>query len=155
MTTDPKTITVRLASTRDSDCIIDFQKRMAWETEGLRLDEARVTAGVAAVFNDPGKGRYYVAEHAGEVVGMLLTIPEWSDWRNGTVVWLHSVYVRADYRRQGVFRRLFAHVKHEVLASPDLCGLRLYVEKRNATAQSVYKRLGMTSDHYEMFEWLK
>jgi GNAT superfamily N-acetyltransferase len=86
---------------------------------------------------------------------MLLTIPEWSDWRNGTVVWLHSVYVVAEYRRCGVFRRLFAHIKDEVRASSDLCGLRLYVEKRNATAQRVYQRLGMTSDHYQMFEWLK
>jgi RimJ/RimL family protein N-acetyltransferase len=31
----------------------------------------------------------------------------------------------------------------------------LYVEKRNAAAQKVYERLGMSREHYEMFEWMK
>lgn len=148
-------ILVRPATAADASTVVSFQRAMAWETEELRLEEKRVTAGVAVVLSDPTKGRYYVAEDQGNVIGMLLTIPEWSDWRNGTVIWLHSVYVRPEYRRQGVFRRLFAHIKAEVLASPELCGLRLYVEKRNTEAQAVYQRLGMKSDHYELFEWLK
>jgi predicted GNAT family acetyltransferase len=148
-------ILVRTATAADAATIVRFQQAMAFETEELRLEEGRVTAGVARVLSDPTKGRYYVAENDGTVVGMLLTIPEWSDWRNGTVIWIHSVYVRPEHRRTGVFGRLFAHIKAEVVASPELCGLRLYVEKRNTQAQAVYQRLGMKSDHYELFEWLK
>jgi len=33
--------------------------------------------------------------------------------------------------------------------------VRLYVDKRNAAAQRVYERLGMTREHYDLFEWLK
>jgi GNAT superfamily N-acetyltransferase len=156
MSTDPQSeIVVRLAQAADAPVLVEFQKWMAWETERLRLDDDRVSAGVAAIFDDPAKGRYYVAEHQGQLAGMLLTIPEWSDWRNATVVWLHSVYVRTEFRRQGVFRQMFQHVQREVLASPALAGLRLYVEKRNSLAQRVYAELGMTPDHYAMFEWLK
>jgi GNAT superfamily N-acetyltransferase len=148
-------ILIRHATVADASTLVQFQRSMAMETESLKLDEARLTAGVAAVLGDAKKGRYYVAECEGAVVGMLLTIPEWSDWRNATVIWIHSVYVRPEYRGQGVFRRLFDEVKSEVEASPNLGGLRLYVEKRNLTAQRVYQRLGMRSDHYDLFEWLK
>jgi GNAT superfamily N-acetyltransferase len=151
----PSDIAVRLARPADAPVLVEFQKLMAWETERLCLDDDRVRAGVSAVLDDPAKGRYFVAERHGQIIGMLLTIPEWSDWRNATVVWLHSVYVGADYRRRGVFRRLSEHVKSEVFASPELAGLRLYVEKRNTLAQRVYAELGMTSDHYQMYEWLK
>jgi GNAT superfamily N-acetyltransferase len=146
---------IRHATVADASTLVQFQRAMAMETESLELDEARLTAGVAAVLSDSTKGRYYVAEYSPDLVGMLLTIPEWSDWRNATVIWIHSVYVRPEYRGQGVFRRLFAAVKSQVEASPDLGGLRLYVEKRNHTAQRVYQRLGMRSDHYDLFEWLK
>ncbi len=33
-----------------------------------------------------------------------------------------------------------------------MCGLRLYVDARNATAKAVYQRLGMEHTNYEMFE---
>ena len=152
-------IVIRDAIPADAATIVEYQLAMALETENLQLARDVVTAGVAAVFADPRKGSYYVAERGGylggELVGVLLTIPEWSDWRNGTVLWLHSVYVRPDTRRWGIFRRLYAHVRQIVELSPDLRGLRLYVDRSNGVAQTVYRELGMRDDHYAMFEWMK
>ena len=34
-------------------------------------------------------------------------------------------------------------------------GLRLYVDKRNQAAARVYEKLGMTREHYDLFEWLE
>jgi len=34
---------------------------------------------------------------------------EWSDWRNGWMIWLQSVYVQEGCRRQKVFQRLLAY----------------------------------------------
>jgi ribosomal protein S18 acetylase RimI-like enzyme len=31
-------------------------------------------------------------------------------------------------------------------------GLRLYVEKNNSAAQRAYEHLGMTNNHYDLFE---
>jgi ribosomal protein S18 acetylase RimI-like enzyme len=141
----------------DAAAIVDFQLRMARETEGLELDRATVVRGVAAVLADPSKGSYWVAERENrpEIIGSLLTTFEWSDWRDGTVLWIQSVYVVPEERGRGVYRALYEHLRRRVEKDPALMGLRLYVDKRNAAAQGVYERLGMTREHYELFEWLK
>jgi len=147
-------IHVRPGEARDIERIVEFQLRLARETEDVRLDRATVTDGVRAVIEDPAKGRYWLAEEDGEVAGCLLTLPEWSDWRNGTVLWIHSLYVRPESRRRGVFRSLHAHLKRAVEADESLKGLRLYVNRRNAAAKRIYQAMGMDGRHYEMFEWL-
>ncbi len=140
----------------DVETIADFQVKMAFETEnGLKLDPPTVTKGVSAVIDDPGKGKYWLAEVNGDVVGCLLTVPEWSDWRNGTVLWIHSVYVKPEFRKHGVFKALYSHLKDMVQGTNDLRGLRLYVDKTNDRAQKVYEALGMNQDHYSLFEWMK
>ena len=148
-------ITVRRGQPKDLEHIVAFQIQMALETEGLMLDRDTVTQGAQAVFEDPSKGEYWIAEEDGQIVGALLTIPEWSDWRNGTVLWIHSVYVVPEFRQQGVFRRLYGTLKKRVETSSDLCGLRLYVDKRNHRAQKVYEAMGMDGSHYRLYEWLK
>jgi GNAT superfamily N-acetyltransferase len=148
-------ISIRPGLLFDVSTIADFQVRMARETESLDLDPAVVELGVSAVFDDPGKGKYWLAEMGGEVVGCLLTVPEWSDWRNGTVLWIHSVYVVPTARGQGVYRALYRHLVEMVQSAPELRGLRLYVDKQNHAAQQVYTTLGMSSEHYHLYEWLK
>ena len=140
----------------DIDTIADFQVKMAYETEnGLELDPPTVVLGVTAVMDDPSKGKYWVAEINGEVAGCLLTVPEWSDWRNGTVLWVHSVYVKPAFRKQGIYKALYLHLKDMVSTSSDLRGIRLYVDKTNIRAQQVYENLGMSGEHYHLFEWMK
>ncbi len=146
---------IRAASPLDADAIVDFQLRMARETESLELDRDTVTRGVAAVFADPSKGSYWVAERDGRIAGCLLSTFEWSDWRDGTVLWIQSVYVPPEERGQGVYRALYEYLKRRVEADAGLKGIRLYVDRRNAAAQRVYERLGMSREHYDLFEWLK
>ena len=146
---------IRAAERSDAAAIAAFQLRMARETEGLELDRATLDRGVEAVFADPGKGAYWIAERGGRVVGSLLTTFEWSDWRDGVVLWIQSVYVVPEERGRGVYRALYERVKRQVEESPRWKGIRLYVDKRNAAAQRVYERLGMSREHYELFEWMK
>lgn len=135
--------------------IVDFQIVMAKETEGLMLDPVIVKKGVEHLFDNPEKGQYYIVEHEGKALACTLTVPEWSDWRNGTVLWIHSVYVIPEYRRKGVFRLIYEYLKNKVAVSDSLMGLRLYVEKDNEKAQKVYKSVGMNGEHYRLYEWLK
>lgn len=146
---------IRAAEWSDAAAIVDFQLRMARETESLELDRATLDRGVEAVFADPGKGAYWVAERDGGVVGSLLTTFEWSDWRDGVVLWIQSVYVTSEERGRGVYRALYEWVKRQVEESDRFKGIRLYVDRRNAAAQRVYERLGMSREHYELFEWMK
>ena len=87
-------VKVRDAVFADRQNIVEFQLAMAQETEGLALNKEIVDLGVEAVFRDPSKGFYYVAEDDGKIIGSLLTTFEWSDWRNGQIIWILSVYVR-------------------------------------------------------------
>lgn len=135
--------------------IINSQLKMALETEGLELSRDTVTKGVNAVFDDPAKGRYLLCLEGDEVCGVLIIINEWSDWRNGDVLWIHSVFVEEKFRGQGVFKALYLFLKEMTEKDESLAGLRLYVDKTNLAAISVYKKIGMSDEHYNMFEWLK
>jgi len=148
-------IEIRKGKLSDHERIVELQVRMAQETEGLGLDKTVVGRGVHGVFQEPARGTYWVAEEKGKVLGVLLAIPEWSDWRNGTILWIHSLYIIPQARRQGVFKKLYLNLKKQVEQSPELMGLRLYVDKTNKPAQEVYEKLGMNKDHYELYEWLK
>lgn len=128
---------------------------MALETEGYDLNRESVSSGVIAVINDPLKGNYFVAVIDSCPVACLLTVPEWSDWRNKTVLWIHSVFVSEKYRKQGIYRKMYAYLKQIVKESNEYAGLRLYVDKRNTSAIEVYHKLGMESQHYALCEWLK
>ena len=148
-------IKIRKAKSSDSERIVELQLKMAQETEGLDLNRDVVSKGVCGVFQEPARGTYWVAEEKGEILGVLLAIPEWSDWRNGTVLWIHSLYVVPEARGRGVFKKLYLNLKKQVEQSPELVGLRLYVDKQNKSAKKIYEKLGMSRDHYELYEWLK
>jgi len=128
---------------------------MAWETERYKLDLPTVLKGVEAVLKKEGLGIYYVATVEDELVGSLLTTYEWSDWRNGTVLWIQSVYVDSRYRKLGIYASLYSYIKTLVDADETLKGIRLYVDESNTAAQEVYTRLGMNGEHYRVFEWIK
>jgi len=146
---------IRKAVKEDIRKIIDFQQKMANETENLILDTNIVTAGVKAVFDDKSKGNYYVAEDNDNVIASLMTTYEWSDWRNGCVLWIQSVYVLPEYRQKGIYKQMYNHLKELVKSSDKYLGLRLYVDLTNKRAQKVYEKLGMNGEHYKMYEWFK
>ncbi len=158
--------------------IVAFNRALACETEGHDLDEPTVAAGVAALLADPSKGRYFLAEleddaspraaerepagtrepartaePAGksEPAGQLMVTLEWSDWRNGPIWWIQSVYVSSQHRRRGVYRTLHEHVR-QAAREAGAVGFRLYVDHDNAAAQATYRSLGMEESRYRMYE---
>jgi GNAT superfamily N-acetyltransferase len=147
-------ISIRKAVPSDAPWITDFQLKMASETEGITLDYETVTEGVNGVFLESSRGQYYVAEDSGKLIASLLITYEWSDWRNCNVWWFQSVYVTPDYRRQGIFRKMYTHVRN-LAEEQDIAGLRLYVETRNSRARKTYEALGMSSEHYSFYEWMR
>ena len=147
-------ITIRKAKPEDAPIIIDFQQKMAWETEQLILVDEKISIGVYGVFEDPSRGQYYIAESVGTIIASLLITYEWSDWRNTNVWWFQSVYVLPEFRRTGVFRNMYSFIKDEADKN-NIAGLRLYVESNNLRARKTYEALGMNSQHYAMYEWLR
>jgi GNAT superfamily N-acetyltransferase len=143
---------VRQATTADQAVVMEFNRLLALESEGKTLDLAVLRAGVAAQLADPQKGLYFVADEDGAILGQLGLTFEWSDWRNGWMWWIQSVYVRSDARKRGVFRALFEHVRQAALHNGQVVGLRLYVDRENHGAQRTYERLGMEASGYFVLE---
>jgi len=148
-------IKTRRATIEDANVIIDFQISLALETENLNLDKKIVRKGVTKVFNDVSKGKYYIIFENDKIVGSLLITSEWSDWRNGSILWIQSLYIDPLYRRKGLFKHVYNYLKKMVDKSDQLLGLRLYVDKLNKDAQIVYENVGMNGDHYGLYEWIK
>jgi ribosomal protein S18 acetylase RimI-like enzyme len=147
---------VRLARSEDAATIASFSAAMALETEGRRLDLDRLYDGTIALLESPDRGFFMVAEleqaDDRQLLGQLMITYEWSDWRNGAFWWIQSVYVDPAWRCRSVFRRMHETVMATAKTSPNVCGVRLYVEESNSTAQSVYRKVGLTPSSYVVFE---
>lgn len=149
--------TITSATISDLNTITEFQMLMALETEELALEKDILTRGVESAIQDSSKGEYFILRDASSAkpMAMLMITKEWSDWRNGWVWWIQSVFVKEEFRKNGLYRALYQHIQKIVKESKDIRGIRLYVDKRNVKAQKVYNALGMTGDHYSTFEWMK
>src|SRR4029079_15862290 len=104
-------MTIRPAGFDDWETIADFNILLARETEDKQLVPETVFAGVKALLADPRHGRYFVACADGKIIGQMMHTREWSDWRNGEIWWLQSVYVHPGHRQAGVFRALYRHLE--------------------------------------------
>jgi GNAT superfamily N-acetyltransferase len=142
---------IRSATHADAETIASFNTLLASETEDVHLDPATILAGVRAGLADAAKAHYFVAEEGGHVVGQIMITHEWSDWRNGDIWWIQSVYVDQAHRRHGVFRGLYEFVC-ERASDAGAIGIRLYVDTHNSAAQETYAALGMHVTDYKLME---
>lgn len=147
---------IRQATAADLESLVAFSKAMALETEGRKLDEARLREGTRSLLNSPAHGFYMIAEarniNPPQLVGQLMITYEWSDWRNGTFWWIQSVYVDPAWRRRGIYRFMHNQIVVQAKANANVCGIRLYVEQDNRTAQTVYERVGLVRSVYQVYE---
>ena len=150
--THVEAIRVRPASLDDVSLMARWAEAMAFETENKQLHHDTVHRGILTGLKDPERASYFMAEIAGEPVGTLMVTKEWSDWRCGWWWWIQSVYVEPNHRRKGVYRALYDYILTLARADKEVCGLRLYVERENVSAQRTYEFLGMTDAGYRMYE---
>jgi GNAT superfamily N-acetyltransferase len=147
---------IRDALSRDRDTIVEFNRRLAIETENKVLDQAILARGVDLALADPDRLRYWVAEAPSPdgltLAGQTAVTREWSDWRNGWIWWLQSVYVHPDFRGRGIFKALYSHIHAQAQARPDVIGIRLYVENGNLPAQQTYLAMGLKPGGYSVLE---
>jgi ribosomal protein S18 acetylase RimI-like enzyme len=143
---------IRRATISDASQIARFNQMMALETEEKTLDPATLAKGVSAVLTRVDRGFYTVAEIDDQIIGCLMITFEWSDWRNGNIWWIQSVYVDAAHRKIGVYRTLYKHLYAQAAGADDIAGIRLYVDKTNTAAQAVYRKMGMNLARYDIYE---
>lgn len=144
------------ATSGDGSTLAKFNRLLAHETESIDLDEAVVASGVRRGLQLAPEVRYLVARAipGGPAVGQLMLTREWSDWRDGWIWWIQSVYVDQSCRRQGMMRALFDEVLR-MAKNPECDGgavlVRLYVEEHNTQAQEFYRQVGMAPEGYQVW----
>jgi len=74
---------IRPATPADQQVVVDFNARLAEESEGKKLDLQRLEPGVRLGLADPERSVYFIAEWDGIPCGQIMYTLEWSGWRNG------------------------------------------------------------------------
>ena len=144
-------INIRKAHKNDLAILVNNNQALAQETEALELNKDVLRDGIKQALKRK-ECHYFVAVMAGKVVGQTMITYEWSDWRNGIIWWVQSVYVHPNYRKQGVFRSLFLHIENLARNHPKVKAIRLYVMSSNNIGKLTYQSLGMNDLGYIVFE---
>jgi ribosomal protein S18 acetylase RimI-like enzyme len=144
-------INVREATKSDLEILVQNNQALAVETEALLLDKNLLRKGIEQALKREDC-HYFVAAIGEKVVGQTMITYEWSDWRNGIIWWIQSVYVPPAHRKQGIFSVLFKHIENLIKANPHVKALRLYVMHNNNVGQDTYQSLGMNDSGYIVFE---
>ena len=142
---------IREAVKSDITILAKNNQALANETENINLNLDTIISGVSNAL-DREDCHYFVAEINKVVVGQTLITYEWSDWRNGLIWWMQSVFVLSNYRKQGVFSALFNHIENLALNDLKVKALRLYVIHDNQSGKKTYKALGMKDSGYIVYE---
>ena len=147
----PLNIIIREACESDLSSLVEYNLALAKETENLDLNKDTLRLGIQNSFALQGC-HYFVAETEGNVVGQTMITSEWSDWRNGTIWWMQSVYVHPSYRKQGVFYKIFKHIETIAKKKSTIQSLRLYVMQNNQAGLKTYQSVGMNNTGYLVYE---
>ena len=147
----PLNIIIREACESDLPSLVEYNLALARETENLDLNKDTLRLGIQNSFALQGC-HYFVAETEGNVVGQTMITSEWSDWRNGTIWWMQSVYVHPSYRKQGVFSKIFKHIETIAKKKSTIQSLRLYVMQNNQAGLKTYQSVGMNNTGYLVYE---
>ena len=138
-------------STEHINDLARFTAQIAWITESKVLPDDITIPGVRTLFEQPRYGIFLVAVVDDKPVGSLNLMFEYNTQLCKKVYWIQNVYVEPEYRSKGVFKSLFnkaiEQAKQE--GSPFV---KLYVDRTNEKAQTVYQRLGMNDSGQLMFE---
>ncbi|MBT3921479.1 MAG: GNAT family N-acetyltransferase [Nitrospina sp.] len=144
-------IKVREAHEGDLAILVLNNQALAIETEDLQLNKVVLKKGIEQALKRK-ECHYFVATIEGEVAGQTMITYEWSDWRNGIIWWMQSVYVLPDFRKQGVFRELFSHIEIRARGHKEVKALRLYVMQNNNAGKRTYQSMGMNNSGYIVYE---
>ena len=147
----PSKINIREAHKDDLAILVQNNQALAEETEALQLDINILRKGIEHALKRE-ECHYFVAVIGKKVVGQAMITYEWSDWRNGIIWWIQSVYVQPDRRKQGIFRALFKYIENLSKINPLVKVLRVYVMNSNNAGQRTYQSLGMNDSGYIVFE---
>lgn len=135
------TVEIRAARRGDEDVIVELVGELAAYERLSRA--AEVTAGqiAEALFADNPRVFCEIAERAGYVAGFAMWFYSFSTFRGKHGLFLEDLFVRPQFRRQGVGKALFAHLARRCIKE-NLRRLEWMVLDWNEPAIAFYRSRG-------------
>ncbi len=141
---------VRKADLSDLPDLIEFTVEEAREAENIVKIPETLERGISAALNDSSIATYWVLVDEHDCpCGNVSAVKEWSDWNAGYYWWIQSMYIKPEFRGQGLMAKLINAVEDEMSRKGGL-ELRIYVHKNNAIAKRAYEKIGFNDSNYKM-----
>ncbi|MEJ8566053.1 GNAT family N-acetyltransferase [Elongatibacter sediminis] len=143
---------IRRATAEDAAVVLELIEELAehhGQAEHVRTDEDSLVA--AGFGDDPGVGAL-IAEVDGIVAGFLSYTVCYSIWSAADFMLIDDVYVRNDFRGDGLGEALMRELQQTCKAL-GLSRIKWEVEPDNAAAIRFYERLGATGYDKRLFRW--
>ena len=139
----------RVAARADLDSLLPLV-RAYYEFDHLSFDARVARTALENFVGDPTFGRIWLISVDGEVVGYLILTLGYSIEYGGRDAFIDEVYLRAEYREQGIGRKAIAFAETQCQAL-GVRALHLEVERDNTTAHALYRKVGFVDhDRYLM-----
>lgn len=141
---------VRKADLSDLPDLIEFTVEEAREAENVTKIPETLERGISAALHDSSIATYWVLVDENDCpCGNVSAVKEWSDWNAGYYWWIQSMYIKPEYRGQGLMAKLINVVEDEMRRKGGL-ELRIYVHESNAIAKRAYEKIGFNDSSYKM-----
>lgn len=141
-------MTTRLAAVRDLRNVYELLLSSAREQgneEGLCATEENL---IEDGFGANPRFQVLIAEEDGGVVGLALHFFIYSTWTSRKGLYLEDLYVRPEFRKQGIARELMRELAQ--IAKQNGCGRMIWLVLRSNPAVAFYTRLGAAA----LEEWM-
>lgn len=145
--------TFNLAGRADTELLAELMQEF-YIFEHLAFDERVARTALGQLLSDASLGRVWLIRHGEETIGYVVLTLGFSLEFQGRHAVVDELYIRPGYRGRGAGKRTLQFVE-EACRSLGIAALRLEVERTNANAQAVYRKIGFKEhDRYLMTKWI-
>jgi ribosomal protein S18 acetylase RimI-like enzyme len=143
----------RAATSADVDAIV-AHVRDYYAADGYAFDAGLARRALKSIVGDPTRGRLWVADDAGAVVGYLAIGFGWSLEYQGRDAFVDELYLAPSHRGRGLGRVAMA-LAEDACRAAGVRAVHLEVERGNGVARTLYRRRGFVEhDRVLMTKWL-
>lgn len=107
---------------------------------GLTMSSEKIDRTITELTSHPDKGTIILLTNDSDIVGYSLLINFWSNEFGGNVLTIDELYIKQDYRSQGIGTNFIKHLIESKFAGA--VGLQLEVTEKNEKARRLYEKFG-------------
>ncbi|HWQ35341.1 MAG TPA: GNAT family N-acetyltransferase [Blastocatellia bacterium] len=141
------------AEIRHIETLLAFMQDF-YEHERLKLNEEAARCALQQLLTDDSKGRVWLIEADGEMVGYTVLTFGFSLEFHGRDAFVDELFIVSEWRGRGIGRQTLGFLA-AACRTLGIAALHLEVERANTVAQELYRSAGFVDhDRYLMTRWV-